>query len=125
MVNLDMVGRLRANKVNVMGTKTAREFSQLSRRFVEARGLTGSYSGDGYGPSDHTSFYASGIPVLFLFTGAHENYHKPSDDADTVNYPGLAEVGALATDLVRALVQNRMYPLTLRGLDDAMRALMR
>lgn len=110
MINLDMVGRLRDRKLNVMGTNSGLELEELARRFVEARGLVGSYGGDGYGPSDHTSFYAAGVPVMFLFTGAHEDYHKPSDDADRVNYAGLAEVSAVATDLARALATARNRP---------------
>jgi aminopeptidase YwaD len=103
MINLDMVGRLREDKINVMGVKTGVELEQLARRFVGAQGLVGSYGGDGYGPSDHTSFYAAGVPVLFLFTGAHADYHRPSDDAETLNYAGLARVSNVAADLIRAL----------------------
>lgn len=103
MINLDMVGRMRNNKMNVMGTKTAPEFRELAGRVVMKHKLSSSFGGDGYGPSDHTSFYAAGVPVMFLFTGAHSNYHKPSDDADTLNYQGMARVGAVAGDLLRAL----------------------
>lgn len=103
MINLDMVGRLRDRNLNVMGTKTGAGLEALARRLVSSRGLEGSYGGDGYGPSDHTSFYSNGTPVLFLFTGAHENYHKPNDDTETLNYTGMAEVAAVTADLVRAL----------------------
>jgi S1-C subfamily serine protease len=58
-------------------------------------------SGDGYGPSDHTPFYAAGVPVVHLFTGAHGDYHKPSDSADRLNAAGLSQVAAVATALVR------------------------
>jgi Zn-dependent M28 family amino/carboxypeptidase len=55
---------------------------------------------DGYGPSDHSSFYARKVPVLFLFTGAHEDYHKPSDTADKINYEGEARVLQFAREIV-------------------------
>ena len=55
--------------------------------------------GDGYGPSDHMPFYAAGVPVLHFFTGAHSDYHKPSDAADRINAAGLAKIGAVAADI--------------------------
>ena len=69
--------------------------------------------GDGYGPSDHSSFFAAGVPVLHLFTGAHADYHRPSDSADKVNAIGAAQVGLFAEDVVRAL-EARPPPLTLQ-----------
>jgi hypothetical protein len=110
MINLDMVGHLREQKLNVMGVKTAVEFRSFTEKLIVQHGLIGSLGGDGYGPSDHTSFYAEGVPVLFLFTGAHTHYHKPSDDPETLNYPGMAKVGAVATDLVRALALAKGRP---------------
>jgi len=110
MVNLDMVGRLREDRLNFMGVKTATELQALARAAAEGRGLTGTYGGDGYGPSDHTPFFAAGAPVLFLFTGAHEDYHRPSDDPDTLYYPGMAKVGAVAADLVSALARAARRP---------------
>ncbi len=110
MVNLDMVGHLRDDTLNVMGGGSAPQLEPLARRVLEARGLRGSFDGDAYGPSDHTSFYAARVPVLFLFTGAHEHYHKPSDTPDTLLYPGLATAAAVAGDLVRALAAARDRP---------------
>lgn len=110
MLNLDMVGRLRESRLNFMGVKTATELATLAAEAVEGRALQGTYGGDGYGPSDHTPFFAAGVPVLFLFTGAHENYHKPSDDPDTLNYPGMAKVGAVAADLISALARAKGRP---------------
>jgi C-terminal processing protease CtpA/Prc len=57
-------------------------------------------TGDGYGPSDHSPFYAADVPVLYLFTGTHEQYHRPSDDAHLLNATGGARVAALVADLV-------------------------
>jgi Zn-dependent M28 family amino/carboxypeptidase len=55
---------------------------------------------DGFGPSDHASFYAKKVPVLFFFTGSHEDYHRPTDTADRINYEGLASIAAFVRDLV-------------------------
>jgi hypothetical protein len=60
-------------------------------------------SSDGYGPSDHSSFYKKKVPVLMLFTGEHEDYHKPSDTADKIDYPGLTRVAHYAAAVVETL----------------------
>ena len=66
--------------------------------------------GDGYGPSDQTSFYAAGIPVLHLFTGAHEQYHSPDDDAATLNAEGAARIAELTATLGHALARGDVDP---------------
>jgi hypothetical protein len=100
MVNLDMVGRPRDGKLYLDGTGTAkglRERVAAAARADPATPLEVSWgAGDGYGPSDHTSFHARGVPVLFFFTGAHGDYHRPTDTADKVDPQGLAEVARLA-----------------------------
>ncbi|MCB1056325.1 MAG: PDZ domain-containing protein, partial [Acidobacteria bacterium] len=68
-------------------------------------------SGDGYGPSDQTPFYAGGVPVLHFFTGAHEQYHRPSDDADLINAAGGAQVAQVVATVAADLAQ-RPDPLT-------------
>jgi len=90
MINLDMIGRL-GEKVVVDGTGTAKEWKDILER-ANAEKLDMSTHEDGYGASDHSSFYAKNIPVLFFFTGAHADYHLPSDTADKINYPGEAKV---------------------------------
>jgi Zn-dependent M28 family amino/carboxypeptidase len=67
-------------------------------------------SEDGFGPSDHSSFYARRVPVLFFFTGSHEDYHKPSDTADRVNYEGEAQVLQLVRDIVLRLQERDARP---------------
>lgn len=67
-------------------------------------------SEDGFGPSDHSSFYARRVPVLFFFTGSHEDYHKPSDTADRINYEGEAEILRLVRDIVYRLQQSDTRP---------------
>ncbi|MGH7742374.1 MAG: M28 family peptidase, partial [Candidatus Eiseniibacteriota bacterium] len=105
MLNMDMVGRLRDNKLMVMGLGTATELPAMVAGANQS--AAGKFdlktSTDGYGPSDHSSFYKKQIPVLFLFTGAHADYHKPSDTWDKINYPGLAHVAAFATALTDSL----------------------
>jgi hypothetical protein len=101
MLNMDMVGRLRGNVVTVLGAESAAEWKQLVPPAC-GRELVGcTLSGDGYGPSDHSPFYAAGVPVLHFFTGAHADYHKPSDTADKINAAGGERVALLVADLAR------------------------
>jgi len=104
MVNLDMVGRPRDGKVYVDGADTAKGL-RAAVEAIAARPphlpLHVAFGGGGYGPSDHTSFYARGVPVLFLFTGAHADYHRPSDTADKIDPAGLAAIARLAQALAR------------------------
>ena len=103
MVNMDMVGRLNEeNTLAVHGVGTAPKFKQLLFANNDF-GLNIAEHESGVGPSDHTSFYLMDLPVLHFFTGQHEDYHKPSDDADKINYPGLETIGqyifAIISDL--------------------------
>jgi len=95
MINMDMVGRLNdsSNTLTVGGYGTSPTWSLLYNNFsVPSKTNTISFKykfdSSGTGPSDHTSFYRKDIPVLFFFTGLHSDYHKPSDDADRINYDG-------------------------------------
>jgi Tol biopolymer transport system component len=112
MINLDMVGRLRGQALTVFGLDTAREWRSIVEPACAAAGLTCREQGEGYGPSDQTPFYAAGVPVLYLFTGTHSDYHKPSDDADRLNATGGAEVASLAAAFVNG-IEARPAPLTL------------
>ena len=103
MINMDMVGRLRGSKLMVMGVGTAAEFPALVTNANRSAMFDLKTSSDGYGPSDQSSFYKKKIPVLFLFTGAHAEYHKPSDTWDKLNYQGLVRVANFATSLVESL----------------------
>ncbi len=105
MLNMDMVGRMRDDKLSVMGVGTAEEFHALVTAVNHARKDTFAIktSDDGYGPSDHSSFYKKKVPVLFLFTGAHGDYHKPSDTADKIDYPDLARVSQFGAALIESL----------------------
>lgn len=88
MFNLDMIGRLRSNNLMAQGTGTAENFESQLKPFFEASGMTISASPGGRGPSDHSNFYGKNIPVLFFFTGTHDDYHRPSDHGHTVNPAG-------------------------------------
>jgi hypothetical protein len=104
MINMDMVGRLRDDRLMLMGVGTAAEFPGLVENVNRAtERFQIRTSSDGYGPSDHSSFYKRQIPVLMLFTGAHADYHKPSDTADKINGAGLTRIAAFARALVDSL----------------------
>jgi Zn-dependent M28 family amino/carboxypeptidase len=92
MINLDMVGRMNEERtLAVNGVGTSPTWSQkLEAANSDSLKLVTSESG--VGPSDHTSFYLQDIPVLHMFTGQHEDYHRPSDDADKINYQGMVSV---------------------------------
>lgn len=103
MVNMDMVGRMKERKLLVSGSGTAAEFPALVANVNAKQGLSIKSSSDGYGPSDHSSFYKKKVPVLFLFTGAHADYHKPSDTWDKINGDGLWRASRFACALVESL----------------------
>ncbi len=99
MVNLDMVGRPQQGKLYVHGVDTARGLRETVKEQAErnpAIALRVEPGGEGFGSSDNTSFYARDVPVLFLFNGAHTDYHRVSDTPDKIDAAGLAEASRLA-----------------------------
>lgn len=119
MVNLDMIGRLRGDRLLVSGTGTAREFAPLVQRLATEHQFRTQLDPSGYGPSDHATFAARGIPVLHFFTGLHADYHRPSDDAERINIGGLQRISRLVAELVRELAETGPRPTpTGGGLDD-------
>jgi hypothetical protein len=106
MMNFDMVGRLRDDKLFVYGVATARELPALVDSANQRAGLRVTAIGDGFGPSDHSSFYARDVPVLHFFTDLHDDYHRTSDDAAKLNAAGEARVVALAEWLLRDLANR-------------------
>jgi hypothetical protein len=115
MVNLDMVGRLRNGRLIVYGARSAREFPALLDSLNWYAGFDLKAQGDGYGPSDQSSFYAAKRPVLHLFTDLHEDYHRTTDDWQKINLDGLKRVSDFTLGLVTALA-NRARPLTFEDL---------
>jgi hypothetical protein len=106
MINLDMVGRVRGNKLDVTGQDTATELGGLLEASCGVARLDCvALGGGGYGPSDQASFYAAGVPVLFFFSGTHADYHKPSDTADKLNGAGMGAISVLGADLVSKLAK--------------------
>ena len=103
MLNMDMVGRLRNNRVSVLGSESAQEWASIVPPLCGALGLGCQLGGDGYGPSDQTPFYAAGVPVLHFFTGAHEDYHRPSDDAALINAAGGVRIANLVAEIALEL----------------------
>jgi Iap family predicted aminopeptidase len=99
MINMDMVGRLRENRVAVLGSDSATEWKGLVEAACEKSRVDCAPSGDGFGPSDQTPFYAAGVPVVHFFTGSHSDYHKPSDTADKINAAGAAQIARVVADL--------------------------
>ncbi|UCJ06808.1 M28 family peptidase [Chitinophaga pendula] len=99
MINMDMVGRLDATKgLQIGGIGTSPTWSTLLQ--VAPKNLKITYDSSGTGPSDHTSFYRKEVPVLFFFTGSHADYHKPTDDADKINYEGELSIIRFIYDLI-------------------------
>ncbi len=94
MINLDMVGRLREDRVTVFGTRSSPPFDAIVGAGAKQLGLQTNQP-DGVGPSDHLSFYNKQIPVLHFFTGSHTDYHRPGDTWDKLNYAGMAQIGDL------------------------------
>lgn len=118
MINLDMVGRLRDDRLLALGAETARELGGLLDSLNTPPAATDGErrfdlraSGDGWGPSDHASFYAAKKPVVHFFTDLHDDYHRASDDWDKINVAGIVRIADYAADLALALA-NRPEPLT-------------
>ncbi len=110
MINLDMVGRLADEKLIVHGTGTGAGLEAVVDRLLEGRGFEVTKEPGGFGPSDHASFYAKKIPVLHLFTGSHEDYHRPTDTAEKINYEGMARITAFVADVVAELAATEEPP---------------
>lgn len=103
MINMDMVGRLNdEQKLAINGTGTSPVWAETLERLAAER-FHLVLSESGVGASDHTSFYLKDIPVLHFFTGQHEDYHRPSDDAHKLNYEGMERIGQLIFALAEEL----------------------
>jgi len=109
MLNMDMVGRLKADStLAVYGVGT----SPILKQVVSANNSKFKIieNESGVGPSDHTSFYNSDIPVLHFFTGQHEDYHKPGDDTEKLNYEGMETISTYIFDIISDLDNNGKLP---------------
>ncbi len=140
MVNMDMIGRMNVRNLIVGGVGTAQEWRPMiesenialggSNRSASSRDIQAvlrisgepvaatnpkakfvlTLTEDGFGPSDHSSFYAKQVPVLFFWTGTHADYHKPSDTADKINYEGEARVVSFVANIVRDIDKGDKRP---------------
>jgi aminopeptidase YwaD len=146
MINMDMIGRMKDNKLIVGGVGTAQEWrdvvaqgnidpkvvstgelasmsapgkvtaivggggDNMKQVIVRPESFALTLNEDGYGPSDHSSFYAKQIPVLFFWTGTHDDYHKPSDTADKINYVDEARVVGLVAQIVVKVDESDKRP---------------
>ena len=112
MINLDMVGRLNNSTrgLNIGGYGTSPTWGEMLN--AKDNYFAIKFDSSGTGPSDHTSFYRKDIPVLFFFTGVHSDYHKPSDDADKINYTGQLKVVNYIYDIVVATNKKEKLSFT-------------
>ena len=110
MINMDMVGRLNdsTHALTLGGVGTSPVWEEVVKMAGDDFKLN--IDSSGVGPSDHTSFYNEGIPVLFFFTGTHKDYHKPSDQAPLVNYPGETKVIEYVEHAVTRLDKENVKP---------------
>jgi len=106
MLNMDMVGRMRDDTVAALGSDSAEEWPALIEPICATLAIRCRLGGDGYGPSDQTPYYAAGVPVLHFFTGAHDDYHTPGDDAAKINASGGVRVASLAAELALELTAS-------------------
>ena len=112
MINMDMVGRMKKeNNLAINGVGTSPVWKEVINK-VNYDSLKIVTSESGVGPSDHTSFYLQDIPVLHFFTGQHEDYHRPSDDSDKINYAGMVKVIRFIERLVDRLDDKQKLAFT-------------
>jgi hypothetical protein len=114
MINLDMVGRLGDGPLITYGVDTAEEWKTLLDPAAERAQVKLATRGDGYGPSDHTSFYVKDVPVLHFFTNTHQDYHRPTDDWQRIDAKGMETIATLVRDVAAETAGRRPTALTLR-----------
>jgi Peptidase family M28/PDZ domain/PA domain len=110
MFNMDMVGRLADNKLIVFGTGTSSRWEAQLKQTAEPFGFALTFNPEGFGPSDHSSFYAQKIPVLHFFTGTHPDYHRPSDDWEKINQSGIVSITQYIAKQIELTLANPTKP---------------
>jgi membrane-associated protease RseP (regulator of RpoE activity) len=115
MINMDMVGRLQNDRLLVSGLGTSKLFSEMVDRLNARHRFSLDRENAGNGPSDHSSFFNVGVPVLNFFTGFHEQYHRPTDRLETINVAGLRRVSDLVGDLMDELSQAPSRPVFIKA----------
>lgn len=109
-LNFDMVGRLRENRLTLQGVGSSKAWKRLVEKFNVAAGFTLTLQDDPYLPTDTTSFYPKRIPVLSFFTGSHEDYHRPTDTPEKLDFEGLERITRFASALTREIVRDEQKP---------------
>jgi len=109
-LNADMIGRLRENKLTLQGVGSSHAWRKIIEKRNVAAGFNLILQDDPYLPTDVTSFYTKNVPVLNFFTGAHEDYHRPSDTAEKLNYEGLERISKFSQQIVLDLVETPERP---------------
>jgi C-terminal processing protease CtpA/Prc len=105
-----MVGRLRENKLSLQGIESSKTWRRLIEKRNVAAGFNLSLQDDPYLPTDVTAFYPKNVPVLNFFTGGHDDYHRPTDTADKLNYDGLERIAKFARILIMDLAKTNDRP---------------
>jgi len=120
MLNMDMIGRIKDNKVYIGGVGTGSTFKAILEQAQKQShsNFQIEYSAGGYSASDHTSFVAKKIPVLFFFSGLHADYHKPSDTWDKINAPSAAQLLDLVSDVALQLDSSPAPPVFVTVAED-------
>jgi len=123
MINMDMIGRLNpeSKTISIGGTGTSVQSDSILRKLEAGRPFKVAYSTDGYGPSDHASFYSSNIPVFYFSTGAHDDYHTPADDSEKLDYAGEVAVLDMIFDLSEIVSSGKKLEFREAGAKQATR----
>src|SRR5205085_310575 len=109
-INFDMVGRLSENKLILQGVGSSPAWRRLAEKKNLAAGFNLVLQDDPYLPTDVTAFYPKHVPVLNFFTGSHDDYHRPTDTADKLNYEGMERIARLARDIISDLAKPGERP---------------
>lgn len=114
MVNLDMVGRMTDNRVTVAGIDSAKEFRELVTEAGQQLGVGIRPSTGRIGRSDHAPFYEKNIPVLHLYTGSHDDYHRPTDDWEKLNIEGMVKISDVVLSVIEKIASAKEPPTFVR-----------
>ncbi len=118
MINMDMIGRLADNKLTIGGIGTSPIWQGMLDSLNKTYNFTIAYNQDGYGPSDHSSFYSKNMPVLFFFTGLHKDYHRPTDKWPLINSDGEVKVLGMVKDVMNTLDKMPAKPEFVKAKSD-------
>ncbi|MFA6571089.1 MAG: M28 family peptidase, partial [Bacteroidota bacterium] len=110
MLNMDMIGRMRDNKLNILGTGTSSKFALIADSLAKVDSLSLLQVTEAFAPSDQSSFYSVNIPSVMLFSGVHGDYHKPTDTWDKINFPGIIKIVDYCEQFIRTIGDAPLKP---------------